>query len=71
MTRQSRRHVAATFETPESLQYLKDSIEQMGEGGIDMSKVVMTLSYLNADGSVIYEKTYTYEDLTKALEPAA
>ena len=63
--------VAATFETPESLQYLKDSIEQMGEGGIDMSKVVMTLSYLNADGSVIYEKTYTYEDLTKALEPAA
>ena len=63
--------VAATFEAPESLQNLKSSIEQMAGAGIDISKVVMTLRYLNADGSVIYEKTYTYEDLTKALEPAA
>ena len=38
---------------------------------IDLNKVVMTLRFDNADGSVIYEKTYTYEELTKALEPAA
>ena len=63
--------VAATFETPESLQNLKNSIEQMADAGIDMNKVVMTLKFLNADGSVIYEKTYTYEDLSKELEPAA
>ena len=63
--------VAASFESPEALQNLKDSMEQMAGAGIDISKVVMTLRYLNADGSVIYEKTYTHEDLTKALEPAA
>ena len=50
---------------------LKSSIEQMAGAGIDTSRVVMTLRFLNADGSVIYEKSYTYEELTKALEPAA
>ena len=63
--------VAASFETPEALQNLKDSIEQMAGAGIDTSKVVMALRFVNADGSTIYEKSYTYEDLTKALEPAA
>ena len=46
-------------------------MEQMGAGNIDVSKVVMGLKFLNADGSVIYEKSYTYADLTAALEPAA
>ena len=63
--------VAASFETPEAMQNLKSSIEQMSGAGIDTSKVVMTLRFLNADQSVIYEKSYTYEELTKALEPAA
>ena len=63
--------VAASFETPEAMQNLKSSIEQMAGAGIDTSKVVMTLRFLNADQSVIYEKSYTYEELTKALEPAA
>ncbi|MBO7662464.1 MAG: DUF4854 domain-containing protein [Clostridia bacterium] len=63
--------IAASFETPEAMQNLKSSIEQMAGAGIDISKVTMTLRFLNADGTVIYEKTYTYENLTKALEPAA
>jgi hypothetical protein len=63
--------IAASFETPEAMQNLKNSIEQMAGAGIDTGKVTMTLRFLNADGTVIYEKTYSYEDLTKALEPAA
>ena len=63
--------VAGTFETPESMANLKISMEQMAEGGIDISKVVMGLKFLNADGSVIYDKSYTYADLAAAVEPAA
>jgi hypothetical protein len=63
--------VAASFETPEAMQNLKNSIDQMAGAGIDTGKVVMTLRFLKADESVIYEKSYTYEELTKALEPAA
>lgn len=63
--------VAASFETPEAMQNLKDSIERMAGAGIDINQVTMTLRFLNADETVIYEKTYTYENLTKALEPAA
>ena len=63
--------VAGSFETPEAMASLKTSMEQMAGGGIDVSKVVMGLRFVNADGSVIYEKSYTYADLTAALEPAA
>ena len=63
--------VAASFETPEAMQNLKDSIERMAGAGIDINQVTMTLRFLNADETVIYEKTYTSENLTKALEPAA
>ena len=63
--------VAGTFETPESMANLKISMEQMAEGGIDISKVVMGLKFLNADGSVIYDKSYTDADLAAAVEPAA
>ena len=64
-------YVATSFETPETMANLKNSMEQMGAGNIDISKVVMGLKFLNADGTVIYEKNYTYADLTAALEPAA
>lgn len=63
--------VAATFETPEAMENLKSSIDQMAGAGIDTGKVSMTLRFLNADETIIYEKTYTYESLTEALEPAA
>lgn len=63
--------IAATFENQEAMQNLKTSMEEMTASGIDVNKVVMGIRYLNADGSVIYEKSYTYENLTKALEPAA
>ena len=64
--------VAASFETPEALQTMKTSIEQMAGAGIDISKVSMTLKFVNADDSVIYEKTITYDEV-KDLEakPAA
>ncbi len=63
--------VAATFETPETMASMKSSMEQMASGGIDVNKVVMELKFLNADGSVIYDKVYTYADLAAAEEPAA
>ncbi len=50
---------------------MKNSMEQMASGGIDVNKVVMELKFLNADGSVIYDKVYTYADLAAAEEPAA
>jgi hypothetical protein len=61
--------VAASFENNESLLGLKSSMEQMAGAGIDISKVTMTLKFLNADDSVIYEKTITYADV-KDLEAA-
>lgn len=63
--------VAASFETPETMANMKSSMEQMASGGIDVNKVVMELKFLNADGSVIYDKVYTYADLAAAEEPAA
>ena len=33
--------------------------------------ITMTLQYLNADGTVLYEGTYTYADLAAAVKPAA
>jgi len=61
--------VAASFESPDSLLNLKTSIESMGAGGINISEVSMTLKFINADDSVIYEKTITYDDV-KDLEAA-
>lgn len=64
--------VAASFESSDSLLNMKGSFEQMGGSGVDYTKVRMTLKFINADDSVIYEKTVTYDDV-KDLEavPAA
>ena len=64
--------VAASFESSDSLLNMKGSFEQMGGSGVDYTKVKMTLKFINADDSVIYEKTVTYDDV-KDLEavPAA
>lgn len=62
--------VAASFEDPASLLNMKTSIEQMGEGGINLDEVKMTLRVVNADDSVIYEYTVTYADV-KDLEAVA
>jgi hypothetical protein len=48
-----------------------ESFTQMGQGVIDVSTVKLTLKFVNADGSVIYEKSYTQEDLPQEAEPAA
>lgn len=61
--------VTASFECNESLLTIKSSIEQMAGAGIDINKVTMTLKFLNADDSVIYEKTVSYDDV-KDLEAA-
>ena len=42
----------------------------MGEGGINLDEVKMTLRVVNADDSVIYEYTVTYADV-KDLEAVA
>ncbi len=68
-TKQIAESVAASFESPESLLNLKSSIESMAGAGINLSEVSMTLKFVNADDSVIYEKTITYDDV-KGLEPA-
>lgn len=61
--------VAKTFESDETKASMKQSFEQMGSGDIDVTKVVLKLQYLNADGSTIYEKAYTWDEL-KDLEVA-
>ena len=33
--------------------------------------ITMTLQYLNADGTVLYEGAYTFADLAAAVKPAA
>ena len=55
--------VAKTFESDETKASMKQSFEQMGSGDIDVTKVVLKLQYLNADGSTIYEKAYTWDEL--------
>lgn len=59
--------VAASFESAESLVNMKSSFESMAGANIDITKVAMTLRFLNADDSVIYDKTLTYDDV-KDLE---
>ena len=61
--------VTASFESPESLLGMKSSIESMASAGINLSEVAMTLKFVNADDSIIYEKTVTYDEV-KDLEPA-
>ena len=61
--------VAGSFESPDALLNMKGSIEDMAASGINIETVTMTLKFLNADDSVIYEKTITYADV-KDLEAA-
>ena len=63
--------VSASFESEETKQKMLESFTQMGQGVIDVSTVKLTLKFVNADGSVIYEKSYTQEDLPQEAEPAA
>jgi len=62
--------VKESFESMETKKNMKESMEQMTGSNIDITKVEMTLRFLNADGSVIYEKTHTYESVTTELEAA-
>ena len=39
--------------------------------GVKAENITMTLQYLNADGTVLYEGAYTYADLAAAVKPAA
>ena len=64
--------IAKTFESDETKATMKQSFEQMGEGGIDVTKTTLRLTYVNKDGSVIYDKAYTWDELKDAaLAPAA
>ena len=64
--------VAESFESDETKAELKNGIEQMSEGfHIDIDKLSMSLGFYNSDGSVIYEKTFTYADLADVEVPAA
>jgi len=63
--------IKADFESKLSLGYLKDYIDQFVEAGVKAENITMTLQYLNADGTVLYEGAYTYTDLAAAVNPAA
>ncbi len=62
--------IKADFESGLSLSYLKDYIDQFVEAGVKAENITMTLQYLNADGTVLYEGDYTYADLAAAVKPA-
>ena len=51
--------------------YLKAYIDQFIEAGVKAENITMTLQYLNADGTMLYEGAYTYADLAAAVKPAA
>jgi len=63
--------IKADFESELSLGYLKDYIDQFIEAGVKAENITMTLQYLNADGTVLYEGTYTYADLAGVMKPAS
>ena len=63
--------IKAEFESELSLGYLKDYIDQFIEAGVKADDITLTLQYLNADGTVLYEGAYTYADLAAAVKPAA
>ena len=63
--------IIADFESELSLGYLKAYIDQFVEAGVKAGNITMTLQYLNADGTVLYEGAYTFADLAAAVKPAA
>ena len=63
--------IIADFESELSLGYLKAYIDQFVEAGVKAENITMTLQYLNADGTVLYEGAYTFADLAAAVKPAA
>ena len=62
--------IKAEFESELILGYLKSHIDQTAKAGVKTEKITMTLQYLNADGTVLYESAYTYADLAAAVKPA-
>ena len=58
------------FESQVCLSYLKSHIDQLVKVGVKTEDITMTLQYLNADGTVLYEGAYTYADLEAAVKPA-
>lgn len=63
---------AESFESDETKAELKNGMEKMADGfHIDIDKISMSLGFYNNDGSAIYEKTFTYEDLADVEVPAA
>jgi len=50
---------------------LFNSLTRMKEDGeVKAENITMTLQYLNADGTVLYERTYTFADLAAAVKTA-
>ena len=62
--------IKAEFESELILGYLKSHIDQTAKAGVKTEEITMTLQYLNADGTVLYESAYTYADLAAAVKPA-
>ena len=56
--------VSESFESEETMGSLKSAMESMAEAyNINIDEIEMGLQFVNGDGSVIYEKIYTYEDV--------
>ena len=62
--------IKAEFESELSLGYLKDYIDQFVKAGVKAENITMTLQYLNADDTVLYEGEYTFADLAAVVKPA-
>ena len=63
--------IKADFESELSLSYLKVYLDQFCEAGVRADAIKMTMQYLNADGTVLDEASYTYADLQAAVEKSA
>lgn len=63
--------IQADFEGTLSLGYLKSYLDLFGDAGVNLDNITLSMQYLNADGTVIRENTYTFADLEAAVKPAA
>ena len=70
-TKEGARLVRADFEGELSMGCLKAYLDQLIEAGANKDGIKLTLQYLNADGTVLYESAFTYADLAAAVNPAA
>lgn len=59
--------IRTDYESLVGLAGLKDMYDWFAYAGVDLSDVIMSVQYLDVDGAVLYENSFTYADLVTNL----